>query len=129
MKYIEEKSNSADTTYTLPDKKVLAISGAVRMKVPELLFKPALNNFKCKSLHTMTWASVQSCDIDIRRELGRNLILSGGSTMFECLNERLNAEILNLAPAGTEIRLLYNVDKRHAVWNGTSTFASLSSME
>ena len=48
--------------------------------------------------------------------------------MFEGLNRRLNAEILNLAPAGTEIRLLFNTDKKCGVWNGASTFAALSSM-
>ena len=77
----------------------------------------------------MAWSSVQSSDLEVRRELGRNLVLSGGSTMFEGLTERLNAEILTLAPAGAEIRVLFNTDKKYSVWNGASTFSSLSMME
>ena len=38
------------------------------------------------------------CDIDIRRDLYSNIVLSGGTTMFPGLLERLNKELINLAP-------------------------------
>ena len=48
--------------------------------------------------------------------------------LFEGLGERLHAELLSLAPAGTDIRLLFNTDKRTSVWIGASIFASLPTM-
>ena len=77
----------------------------------------------------MAWKSVQASDIEMRRELGRNFVLSGGNTSFDGLNIRLNAEILALAPAGAEIRFLFSTDRKFAAWNGASTFSSLSTMD
>ena len=114
--------------YCLPDKKIINISGTVQISVPELLFKPALNNVKSKSLHTMVWSSI-SFDNELKREMGRNILLSGGSTLFEGLSERLQAELLSLAPAGTDIRILFNTNKRNSVWNGAQIFSSLPTME
>ena len=103
--------------YSLPDKKVINIPGTIQISIPELLFKPALNNIKSKSLHTMVWSSI-SFDNELRREMGRNILLSGGSSLFEGLSERLHAELLSLAPAGTDIRILFNTNKKNSVWNG-----------
>ena len=72
---------------------------------------------------------MQASDFELRRELGRNFVLSGGNTSFDGLNIRLNAEILALAPAGAEIRFLFNTDRKFAAWNGASTFASLSTID
>ena len=38
-----ETSAEKDKPYTLPDKRVINISGKVRMSCPELLFRPNLN--------------------------------------------------------------------------------------
>jgi len=36
------------------------------------------------------------CDIELRKDLFANIILSGGSTMFEGVAERLFKELMNL---------------------------------
>jgi actin-related protein len=59
-KYDEElqqakQSSETDKQYTLPDKTVIDIKGDVRMKCPELLFKPELNGKTCKSMHALAW--------------------------------------------------------------------------
>jgi len=130
-KYDEEHSqaqNSSenDKPYTLPDKRVINIAGTVRMKCPELLFKPALNGMSCKSIHELAWQSVQASDIDIRKDLCKNMILSGGTTMYQGLPDRLKDEIVALAPAGSEIKVIAAADRKFAVWKGASTFCSLS---
>jgi actin len=38
------------------------------------------------------------CDLDVRKDLYENLVLSGGSTMFPGIAERLEKEITALAP-------------------------------
>merc|ERR1719382_2225851 len=97
------------------------------MKCPELLFKPELNGYSCKALHMLCHASVQASDIDIRKDLCKNIILSGGTTMYQGLPDRLKDEIVALAPAGAEIKVIASADRKFAVWKGASTFASLSS--
>ena len=67
--------------------------------------------------------------MDVRRDLLKNIILSGGSTMYEGLSDRLKAEVEALAPAGSEIRIIATQDRKYAVWKGASTLASLSTFE
>jgi actin-related protein len=119
-------SSEKDIAYTMPDKRIVNVAGTVRFQCPELLFKPELNGKSCKSLHALTWASVQASDIDVRKDLCKNIILSGGTTMYEGLADRLKNEITNLAPGGAEIRVIASADRKYAVWKGASTLASLS---
>ena len=120
-------SSAQDQTYTLPDKSVIPIKGSIRLQTAELLFKPELNGKSCLSIQNLAWKSVSSSDVDVRRDLSKNVILSGGSTMYEGLADRLKAEIEALAPAGAEIRIIATQDRKYAVWKGASTLASLSS--
>lgn len=110
----------------MPDKHVITVPAHVRMSCPELLFQPALNGKSCKSIQALAWASVQASDVDVRKDLCKNIILSGGTTMYEGLPDRLKNEITSLAPAGAEIRVIASADRKYAVWKGASTLASLS---
>jgi len=86
-----KKSAEHDKQYTLPDKAVITVPATVRMGAPELLFQPSRNGMTCKSLHGIAWGSVSSSDIDVRKELCKNIIMSGGSTMYEGIADRLKS--------------------------------------
>jgi len=120
------KSSEHDKQYTLPDKAVITIPATVRMGAPELIYKPQLNGMSCKSIDALAWASVSASDIDVRRELCKNIIMSGGSTMYEGMADRLKNELVARAPSGAEIRVVASADRKYAVWKGGSTLASLS---
>lgn len=105
------------------------MKGKVRMQTPELIFKPELNGMSCKSLHALAWNSVMSSDIDVRRDICKNVIMSGGTTMYEGIATRLKKELEALAPAGSDIRMIASEDRKYSVWKGASTLASLSSFE
>lgn len=96
------------------------------MGCPELLFDPTRNGMTCKSMPDLAWSSVQAADVDVRKELCKNIIMSGGSTMYEGIADRLKTEITNRAPSGAEIRIVATADRKYAVWKGGSTLASLS---
>merc|ERR1711981_788342 len=115
-----------DKQYTLPDQSIITVPATVRMGAPELIFKPNLNGMTCKSLHDLAWASVSASDIDVRKELCKNIIMSGGSTMYEGMPDRLKSELVQKAPSGAEIRVVAAADRKYAVWKGGSTLASLS---
>jgi actin-related protein len=121
-----EGSSAKDMAYTLPDKSVITVKAEVRMSCPELLFKPSLDGKTCKSLDDLTMHSVNESDIDVRKALLSNLILSGGTTMYENLPQRLKAEVAAKAPAGAEVKVIAGPDRKFAVWTGGSTLASLS---
>jgi len=46
--------------------------------------------------------------------------------MYTGLPDRLKDEIVGLAPAGAEIKVIASADRKFAVWKGASTFSSLS---
>lgn len=122
-------SSAKDLQFTLPDKRVISVAGANRMKCPELLFKPELNGMSCKSIQDLCYSSIQASDIDVRRDLCKNIILSGGTTMYEGIADRLKEEVSAKLPAGSEVRIVASADRKYAVWKGASTLASLSTFE
>jgi actin, other eukaryote len=127
--YDEEKaaantSSEFDQQYTFPDKNVLTVPGHVRMTCPELLFKPELYGKTCDSLHQLAWKSIQGSEIDTRSELYKNIILSGGNTMYEGIADRLKNEIN--APG---IRVIANADRKSPAWIGAAILSFLDTFE
>lgn len=120
-------SSEHDKQYELPDKQIITIPGTVRIECPELLFKPTMNGLECMSMSDLALKSVSSSDIDVRKDLLKNIILSGGTTMYEGLTERLKAEITKESPSGSDIRIVATADRKYSVWIGASTFCSLGS--
>jgi actin-related protein len=40
--------------------------------------------------HEITYQSILKCDVDIRKDLYANIVMSGGTTMFPGIPERLS---------------------------------------
>jgi len=55
--------------------------------------------------------------------------MSGGTTMYDGIADRLKEEIIAQLPAGAEVRIVASADRKYAVWKGASTLASLSTFE
>lgn len=49
------------------------------------------------------------CDVDIRKDLFANIVLSGGSTKFPGMAERMSKEITALAPSYTNIKVMHHL--------------------
>jgi actin, other eukaryote len=76
------KSNSAlEKEYELPDGQRISLAEE-RFQCPEALFKPELLGNEMAGMHTTTYNSIMKTDIDIRKDLYSNIVMSGGSTMF-----------------------------------------------
>ncbi len=121
-----QDSSSLEMNYELPDGKVITI-GSERFRCPEYLFKPLeMNGKELDSIQDLTYKSIQECDVDVRRELYQNIILSGGTTMFDGIGERLLKEIESRAPKSINVKVIASPDRRYAVWRGGSTLTSLS---
>ncbi len=122
------KSTEYDRTYTLPDGQVMTI-GNERFRCPEFLFTPSLEGREHEGIHTLTFKSIGKCDMDVRKDLYSNVILSGGTTMFEGLPERLEKELVKLAPPSMSINITAMPERKYSVWIGGSIISALSTFQ
>ncbi len=51
-----------------------------------------------EGIHETTYNSIMKCDVDIRKDLYGNIVLSGGTTMFPGIADRMQKEITALGP-------------------------------
>jgi len=123
-------------------KKKLTIDvGYERFLGPEIFFNPEI--FSSDYLIPLPEAvdnCVQSCPIDTRRGLYKNVVLSGGSTMFKDFARRLQRDIKRFVDARIkrseelsggkykavplEVNVISHGMQRYAVWFGGSMLAS-----
>ncbi|KAL3738493.1 hypothetical protein ACJRO7_019943 [Eucalyptus globulus] len=121
-------SSSTVKEYRLPDGQVITI-GNERFQCAQIMFNPALVQMSAPGIHEITHASISKCNADIQKDLFRNMVLSGGSSVFPGMAERFSKEIAHLAPSSAEIKVEAFPERKYAVWIGGSIVASLSSFQ
>jgi len=123
-----EKNSDVEKNYELPDGNVVTI-GSERFRCAEVLFKPNLIGKEDDGIHKLTFTSIMKCDVDIRKDLYANTVMSGGTTMFPGLDKRLNKEMVAQAPGTMTIKIVAPPERKYSVWIGGSILASLSTFE
>uniref|UniRef100_A0A8C2XLS1 Actin alpha 1, skeletal muscle n=2 Tax=Osteoglossocephalai TaxID=1489341 RepID=A0A8C2XLS1_CYCLU len=76
-----------------------------------------------------TTGHIMKCDIDIRKDLYANNVLSGGTTMYPGIADRMQKEITALAPSTMKIKIIAPPERKYSVWIGGSILASLSTFQ
>jgi len=117
--------------------------GYERFLACELFFNPEIfSSDYTEPLPNLVDKTIQGCPIDTRLSLYRNIVLSGGSTMFQNFNKRLQKDLKqivddrlmasrSLARDNLEIKTQANVKviqhmmQRFAVWFGGSILSSM----
>lgn len=121
-------SAAIEKQYELPDGSHLTI-GNERFRAPECLFQPSLLGLDIDGADETTYKSIMKCDLDIRRDLYGNVVLSGGTTMYPGIGERLTKELTNRAPPSMKVKVVAPPERKFSVWIGGSILSSLSSFQ
>ncbi|XP_023604686.1 beta-actin-like protein 2 isoform X2 [Myotis lucifugus] len=119
---------SLERSYELPDGQVIAL-GSERFRCPEALFRPSLLGLESRGVHAAALSSILRCDVDLRRDLYANTVLSGGSTMFPGMADRMQQEVAGLAPGTMKVKVIAPPERKYSVWIGGSILASLSTFQ
>jgi actin beta/gamma 1 len=125
---LANESSELEKSYELPDGNVITI-GSERFRCPEVLFQPSFIGREASGIHDCTFQTIMKCDVDIRKDLYANIVLSGGTTMYPGIGERMTKELNALAPSTMKIKVVAPPERKYSVWIGGSILASLSTFQ
>ncbi|WWC89472.1 actin-2 [Kwoniella dendrophila CBS 6074] len=125
----EEKDQSGSwEEFRLPDGKIIQL-GVERFLAPEILFNPELIGQEYPGVHQVIVDSINRTDLDLRKSLFSNIVLSGGSTLCTGFGDRLLAEVKKLALTDVKLKIYAPPERKYSTWIGGSILAGLSTFK
>lgn len=128
--------------YVLPDGQKLKVSrmpddtkmkanlhnqiGPERFRAPEILFDPEIIGLEYPGVHQIVVDAIGRTDMDLRKSLFGNIVLSGGSTLTKGFGDRLLHEVQRLAVKDMRIKIFAPPERKYSTWIGGSILAGLS---
>jgi actin-related protein len=120
----EAEAAREEKEFEMPDGNIIMV-GSERVRCPEALFQPHLIGKEANGIHMATLETIMKCDVDIRRSLFSNIVLSGGTTMFPGIEERMTRELEALVPGTVNINVDADQNRKYLVWMGGSILSQV----
>ncbi|XP_025916995.1 actin-related protein T3 isoform X1 [Apteryx rowi] len=127
-KEMAKKPSEVEKTYHLPDGNEVKVHDQ-RFRCPEALFYPHNIGVEAPGIDKLCFSSIMKCDIGLRAYFYSNIILSGGSSLFPGIAERLNKEIAHMVPGDVKVKVSAPPERKFSAWVGGSILASLSAFQ
>ena len=121
-------SSALEKSYEHHDGQGITI-GNERFRCAEVLFQPSFIGKEASGVHDTMFQTIMKCDVDIRKDLYANVVLSGGTTMYAGIADRMSKEITALAPASMKVKIIAPPERKYSVWIGGSILSSLSTFQ
>eukprot|EP01105_Mastigella_eilhardi_P027374 TRINITY_DN840_c0_g1_i2.p3 TRINITY_DN840_c0_g1~~TRINITY_DN840_c0_g1_i2.p3 ORF type:complete len:161 (+),score=43.24 TRINITY_DN840_c0_g1_i2:666-1148(+) len=122
------ETKDLEQSFELPDGRTVTVAHE-RYQCGEALFCPSVLGVDVPGIHQVCYDSIMACDVDIRKDLYSNIILSGGSTKMPGVPERMQREIEKLAPSAMKTKVIAPPERLYSTWIGGSILASLSTFQ
>ena len=119
----KNKSESSNT-YNLPDGNAIKI-GEEKSLAPEILFNPSIIGSEHSSFQEMIVTSINKVDIDLRKNLYTNVLISGGNTLFKGIQEKFHTEIKYLSPKNMKVKIHSPGNRLLSCWTGGNVISTL----
>lgn len=119
------KADKREAEYELPDGHKIKV-GAERFRAPEILFEPQLIGLEYPGVHQILFDSIQRVDMDLRKNLFANIIMSGGTTLTKGFGDRMLTELQRQAVRDTHIKIWAPPERKYSTWIGGNILAGLS---
>ncbi|PHH92292.1 hypothetical protein CDD83_8106 [Cordyceps sp. RAO-2017] len=136
-KYDRDRERFAKHLVTHPGGRQVTVDvGYERFLAPEIFFNPEIYSSDFLTpLPVVVDGVIQQSPIDVRRGLYKNIVLSGGSTLYKDFGRRLQRDIKQLVDArirasevrsggarsgGLEVQVITHKRQRHGPWFGGS---------
>ena len=136
-RYDREPDKFAKYPINYPNGRSVSVDvGYERFLAPEIFFNPEIYSSDFLTpLPNIVDTVIQQSPIDVRRGLYKNIVLSGGSTLYENFGRRLQRDIRHLVDArikaseaksggaksgGLDVQVITHKRQRHGPWFGGS---------
>ena len=128
--YEKEIKSVEPYDYEMPDGEKITLKQE-RIICPEGIFKSFLLQKKDFNITQTCFDTIKKYDDKEQKELYNNIILSGGNSMFEGLQERLKKELKDLVPESMkkEVRVIASPKRNYSAVIGGSILSSISSFK
>ncbi|PWA95432.1 hypothetical protein CTI12_AA050290 [Artemisia annua] len=124
-----ETEDDVEKNYELPDGQVITI-GQERFRCTEILFQPSIIGLDVDGIHDAIYNSIMMVKDGYKmREMFENIVLSGGSTMFAGIKDRLTKEMMGKANASMRVSVKADKYRKYRAWFGGSFISSLSTFQ
>ncbi|KAK3814148.1 MAG: actin family [Benniella sp.] len=124
----EKDTGEKKEDFILPDGNTIKL-GAERFRAPEILFNPELIGLEYPGIHQVVADAISRSDMDLRKSLYSNIVLSGGSTLCRGFGDRLLQEVKKLALKDIKIKISAPPERKYSTWIGGSILASLNTFK